>query len=64
MHNMEPFNKILRKLIEQDADLVLINFERQMTGLSFDEQTVATKHGYIYYSGNKKRIMFKKCHLV
>ena len=42
MHNLKPFNKIPRILFEQDANPLLLNFGRQMLGLLFDEQILAT----------------------
>ena len=59
MHNMEPFHKVLRILIEQDADLVILKFKRQMLGLHFDEQILATNSRYIHYWRNKKCIIIK-----
>ena len=37
MHNMEPFNKVPRILIEQDTDSVLFSFKKK-PGLHFDEE--------------------------
>ena len=56
---MEPFTKVTRKPIKQDADAVLPNFKRQMLGLSFDEQIIATNPRCIHYCRNIKRIKNK-----
>ena len=58
MQSMEPFNKISRILIEHNADPVLLNFERQVFGLPFNE-ILATNPRYIHYSRNKKRTITK-----
>ena len=53
MHNKPLLKEIPRVLIENDADAVLLNFERQMLGLPFDEQIVATNPRNIVYCRNK-----------
>ena len=59
MQSMERFNKVPRVLIEQNADLVLPNFKRQMLGLPFDEQVLATNLIYTLYRRNGKRIIIE-----
>ena len=39
LHKMEPFSKVSPILIEQNADPVVFNFRRQMSGLLSDEKT-------------------------
>ena len=56
---MEPFNKLPRILIEQDADPVLLKFRRQAPELPFDEKILATNARYLNFCRNKKRIRFK-----
>ena len=58
-HSMEPFSKIPRILIEQNADPVFFNFKRRMLRSPFDEQILATNPRCNYYSRNEKRIIFK-----
>ena len=45
-YNMKPFNKVPRTLLEENADPLLFNFERQMLGLFLDEQVLATDPRY------------------
>ena len=59
MHNMEPFNKLPHILIEEDANPVVLSFNRQMLELSFDEQILATNARYIHFL-NKQRIIFRE----
>ena len=59
MHKKEPSNTVLRILTEQDAYPVLLIFKRQMLGLPFDEQMLATNPTYIYNCQNRKRIIIK-----
>ena len=45
--------------MEQNADLVLLNFKRQMLGVPVDEKILATNPRYIHSCRNKKRIISK-----
>ena len=57
--NIAQLTKPSRILIEQDSDLTLLNFKREMLGLPFDEQILLKDARYMHYSGNKKRIIIK-----
>ena len=57
MHKIETLHKIPRILIEQDAYPVLLNFKRQMLGLSFHKQILPTNPRCIHYCRNRKRII-------
>ena len=48
-----------RLLIEQDSDLTLLNFKREMLGLPFDEQMSLNDARYRHSSRNKKRIVIE-----
>ena len=48
MQRMEQFIKVRGILIEQNAQPVLLNFKKQMLGLPFDEQNLATNPRYIH----------------
>ena len=48
-----------RLLIEQDSDPTLLNFNREMLGLPFGEQTLLNDARYMHYFGNKKRLVIK-----
>ena len=50
MQKMDQFNKVARRLFEQNAQPLLPNFRRQMLGLPLDEQVLATNPRYIHYS--------------
>ena len=57
--NIAQLTKPSRILIEQDSDPTLLNFEREMLGLPFDEQILLNDARYMHYSRNKKRIIIK-----
>ena len=57
--NIAQLTKPSRILIEQDSDPTLLNFKREMLGLSFDEQTLLNDARYMHYSRNKKRTIIK-----
>ena len=57
--NIVQLTKPSRILIEQDSDPTLLNFEREMLGLPFDEQFLLPDARYMHYSRNKKRIIIK-----
>ena len=57
--NIAHLTKPSRILIEQDSDPTLLNFKREMLGLSFDEQILLNDARYMHYSRNKKRIIIK-----
>ena len=48
-----------RILTEQDSDLTLLYFEREMLGLPFDEQILIKDARCMHYSRKKKRINIK-----
>ena len=48
-----------RILIQQDSDPTLLNFERQIWGLLFDEQILINDARYMHYSRNEKRNIIK-----
>ena len=56
---METINKLIRIVIEQDADPMLPNFNKQCLSLSFDEQILATNPRYTLYSRSKQSIIIK-----
>ena len=58
-HNMEPFNEAPGKLIEQDAEPVLLKIKKQLLGLLFDEQLLATNPRYTNYCRCKNYIIIK-----
>ena len=57
--NIAQLTKLSRILIEQDSDPTLLNFKREMLGLSFDEQILLNDARYMHYSRHKKRIIIK-----
>ena len=57
--NIAQLSKPTRILIEQDSDPTLLNFKREMVGLSFDEQILINDSRYVHYSRNKRRIILK-----
>ena len=57
--NIAQLTKPSRKLIEQDSDLTLLNFKREMLGLPIDEQILLNDARYMHYSRNKKRNIIK-----
>ena len=57
--NIAQLTKPSRILIEQDSDPTLLNFQREMLGLPFDEQILINDARLIPYSRNKKRIIIK-----
>ena len=57
--NIAQLTKPSRILIEQDSDLTLLNFKREMLGLPIDEQILLKDACYLHYSRNKKRIIIK-----
>ena len=52
--NIAQLTKPSRILIEQDSDPTLLNFNREMLGLPFDEQILLNDARYMHYSRNKK----------
>ena len=60
MQKRQPFNKVPRRLIEQNADPVLLTFKKQKLGLHFAEQILTTNPRCTRYSQNQKRIIFKE----
>ena len=48
MHNMKPFTKVARMLIDQDADPLLLIFKKHKLGEPFDEQILGTNPRYIH----------------
>ena len=57
--NIAQLTKPLRILIKQDSDPTLLNFRREMLGLTFDEQLFFNDARYMHYSRNKKRNIIK-----
>ena len=57
--NSAQLTKPSRILIEQDSDQTLLNFKREMLGLSFDERILLNDARYMHYSTTKKRIIIK-----
>ena len=57
--NITQLTEPSRILIEQDSDPTLLNFKREMLGLSFDEQILLNDARYMHYSRNKKRIIIR-----
>ena len=57
--NLAQLTKPSRLLIEQDSDLTLLSFKRELLGLPFDVQTLLNDARYRHYSRNKKRIIIK-----
>ena len=51
--NIAQLTKPSRILIEQNSDPTLVNFEREMLGLPFDEQILLNDARYMHYSRNK-----------
>ena len=49
MYHIKSFNKVPRRQIEQDADPVLSNSNRQLLALLFDEEIPATNHTYTHF---------------
>ena len=56
---MAHFNKPSRILREQDSDPTLLNFQREMLGLPFDDQVLMNDARYMQYPRNRKRIILK-----
>ena len=57
---MEPFNKVLRMLIEQNLDPVLLIFKKkQKLELPSEEQKLTTNPRYTHYCQDKKPIIVK-----
>ena len=57
--NIAQLTQLSRMLIEQDSNPTLVNFEREILGLPFDEQILLNSAPYMHYSRNKKRIIIK-----
>ena len=57
--NIAQLTKPSRIPIEQDSDPTLLNFNREMLGLPFDEQILLNDARYMHYSRNRKRIIIK-----
>ena len=57
--NIAQLTKPSRTLFEKDSDPTLLNFKREMLGLSYDEQILLNDARYMHYSRNKKRIIIK-----
>ena len=57
--NIAQSIKPSRILIEKDSDPTLLNFKREMLGLSFDEQILLNDARCKHFSKNKKRIIIK-----
>ena len=57
--NIAPLTKPIRIPIEQDSDPTLVNFERKMLGLPFDEQVLITDALNMHYFRNKSRTIIK-----
>ena len=57
--NIAQLTKPSRILIEQYSDPTLLNFKREMLGLTFDEQILLNDARYMHYSLNKERIIIK-----
>ena len=55
MHKLEPFSKVPPILNEQDAEPMLLYFERRTFGLLFDEKIPATDPRYTHKFRNEKR---------
>ena len=57
--NIAQLTEPSRILIEQDSNPPLLNFNREMLELPFDEQILLNDARYMHYSRNKKRIIIK-----
>ena len=53
------FNKSSRKLIEEDSDPTLLNFERGIIEIPFNDQVLINDARYMHYSRNRKCIILK-----
>ena len=57
--NIAQLTKASRILIEQDSDLTILSFKREMLGLTIEEQLLLNDARHMHYSRNKRRINIK-----